>query len=61
MTAQLRAVAGSAVRHESMRIAGKEVDADDVIEVFNPYDNSVVGTVPKGTKAHAAQAFEIAS
>jgi putative phosphonoacetaldehyde dehydrogenase len=61
MTAQLRAVAGSAVRHESMRIAGKKVDADDVIEVFNPYDNSVVGTVPKGTKAHAAKAFEIAS
>jgi putative phosphonoacetaldehyde dehydrogenase len=61
MTAQLRAVAGSSVRHESMRIAGKKVDADDVIEVFNPYDNSVVGTVPKGTKAHAATAFEIAS
>ncbi|MDF3075840.1 MAG: phnY [Alphaproteobacteria bacterium] len=61
MTAQLRAVAGSSVRHESMRVAGKKVDADDVIEVFNPYDNSVVGAVPKGTKAHAAQAFEIAS
>jgi len=61
MTAQLRAVANVAPRHESMRIAGKKVDADDVIEVFNPYDNSVVGTVPKGTKAHAAKAFEIAS
>ncbi len=61
MTAQLRAVAGSSVRHESMRIAGRKVDAEEVIEVFNPWDNSVVGTVPKGTKAHAAQAFEIAA
>ena len=62
MTAQLRAVdAKAAPRHESMRIAGKKVDAADVIEVFNPFDNSVVGTVPKGTKEHAAQAFEIAA
>lgn len=61
MTAQLRAVAGASVRHESMRIAGRKVDAEDVIEVFNPWDNSVVGTVPKGTRAHAAQAFEVAA
>ncbi|MGE0154308.1 MAG: phosphonoacetaldehyde dehydrogenase [Reyranellaceae bacterium] len=61
MTAQLRAVAASPTRHESMRIAGRKVDAEDAIEVFNPWDNSVVGTVPKGTKAHAAQAFEIAA
>ena len=62
MTAQLRAVdSKSASRHESMRIAGRKVDADDVIEVLNPFDNSVVGTVPKGTREHAAQAFEIAA
>ena len=29
-----------------MRIAGKRVDTDTRIEVLNPYDNTVVGTVP---------------
>jgi len=46
-----------APRKESMRIAGKLVATDDVIEVFNPYDNSVVGTVPAGRPEHVREAF----
>ena len=47
--------------HQSMRIAGGLVDADDVIEVRYPYSNVVIGTVPAGRAAHAKQAFEIAA
>lgn len=51
------------VRHETMRIAGKNVQGDsgDVVEVLNPYDNSVVGTVPRASRAQVAGAFEIAA
>ncbi len=49
------------VRHEPMRIAGKKVDADGVVEVRYPYTDTVVGTVPAGTAKHARQAFEIAA
>jgi len=49
------------IRHEPMRIAGKKVDADDVIEVRYPYTDEVIGTVPAGQAAHAKQAFEIAA
>ncbi|MWB79268.1 phosphonoacetaldehyde dehydrogenase [Pseudooceanicola sp. 216_PA32_1] len=48
-------------RHEPMRIAGRRVDSDAVIEVRYPWDNSVIGTVPAGTAAHAREAFEIAA
>jgi hypothetical protein len=40
------------IRRESMRIAGKLVHTDDVIEVMNPYDNTVVGTVPAARPEH---------
>jgi phosphonoacetaldehyde dehydrogenase len=45
------------VRREVMRIAGKHVATDDVIEVRNPYDNAVVGTVPAGRPEHVRDAF----
>ena len=48
-------------RHEPMRIAGRRVDSDAVIEVRYPWDNSVIGTVPAGTAAHAREAFGIAA
>ncbi len=48
------------VRHEPMRIAGELVDAKDKIEVFNPYNNEVVGTVPAGTAEDVKRAFQIA-
>jgi len=51
----------AAPRHEPMRIAGRRVDSDSVIEVRNPWDSSLVGTVPAGTAAQVAEAFDIAA
>ncbi|MFC3695179.1 phosphonoacetaldehyde dehydrogenase [Chenggangzhangella methanolivorans] len=45
-------------RREAMRIAGKLVQTDDIVEVFNPYDNSVVGTVPAARAEHVREAFQ---
>ncbi len=47
--------------HETMRIGGKKIDTEKRIEVRYPYTNEVIGTVPAGTAAHAAQAFAIAA
>ena len=46
-----------------MRIAGKLVDGDTGknIEVLNPYNGDVVGTVPRASRAQIAEAFEIAA
>ncbi|GGF05914.1 phosphonoacetaldehyde dehydrogenase [Stappia taiwanensis] len=52
---------GLSVRHEPMRIAGRKVDAEDVIEVRYPFTGEVIGTVPAGTAAHAREAFAIAA
>jgi len=51
----------TAVRHEPMRIAGRKIDAEGVIEVRYPYTGMVVGTVPAGRDEHARDAFEIAA
>ncbi|MBB3063815.1 phosphonoacetaldehyde dehydrogenase [Limibacillus halophilus] len=51
----------SSPRHEPMRIAGRKVDADDVIEVRYPYTDQVIGTVPAGNALHAREAFQIAA
>ena len=63
MTATQRAPAGGpeAIRREAMRIAGERLGADDVLEVRYPYDDSVVGTVPRGTAEHCRKAFDIAA
>jgi len=49
------------VRHEKMRIAGKLVDGDTGkrIDVLNPYNGEVVGTVPRASREQIAAAFEI--
>ena len=45
-----------------MRIAGQLVDGDcGVLEVFNPYNGEVVGTVPRASREQVAGAFEIAN
>jgi putative phosphonoacetaldehyde dehydrogenase len=46
-----------------MRIAGRQVDGDSgkVIEVMNPYNGSVVGTVPRASRDQVADAFRIAA
>ncbi len=49
------------VRQESMRVAGERVDSDGVVEVQYPYDETVVGTVPRGKAEHCRRAFEIAA
>ncbi|MCP1832513.1 MULTISPECIES: phosphonoacetaldehyde dehydrogenase [Bradyrhizobium] len=46
-----------AVRHEQMRIAGSLVDTDEHVEVFSPYTNKVVGTVPAARPEHVRSAF----
>ncbi len=44
-------------RREAMRIAGRLVTTDDVVEVRNPYDGSLVGTVPAARAEHVREAF----
>lgn len=44
--------------HETMRIGGKKIDTDDRVEVFNPYDGSLVGSVPSADPSHIAAAFK---
>ena len=43
------------VRHEPMRIAGRKVEADGVVNVHYPYTNAVVGTVPAEELSPARQ------
>lgn len=45
------------IRKETMRIAGKPVDTADHIEVLNPYNGAVVGTVPAARPEHVREAF----
>ncbi|HUR42508.1 MAG TPA: phosphonoacetaldehyde dehydrogenase [Aestuariivirga sp.] len=49
------------VRHEPMRIGGRKVDTDGIINVHYPYTDAVIGTVPAGRAEHARQAFDIAA
>jgi len=44
-------------RTEAMRIAGKRISTDEMIEVRNPYDNALVGTVPIARPEHVREAF----
>ncbi|HUF86566.1 MAG TPA: phosphonoacetaldehyde dehydrogenase [Thermohalobaculum sp.] len=55
------AVRHEPIRHEPMRIAGRKVDAEAVIEVAYPYTGAVIGTVPAGRAEHAREAFAIAA
>ncbi|MFM0091858.1 phosphonoacetaldehyde dehydrogenase [Paraburkholderia sediminicola] len=45
------------VRHEALRIGGEEIRRAEIIEVFNPYNGELVGTVPKATLADVRHAF----
>jgi putative phosphonoacetaldehyde dehydrogenase len=49
------------IKHQSMRIAGKKVDAEKNINVHYPYTNEIIGTVPAGNAEHAKQALDIAT
>ena len=48
-------------QHEPMRIAGKKIDAEKIIEVEYPYTGEIIGTVPAGNSQHAKQALDIAA
>ncbi|NYT35310.1 phosphonoacetaldehyde dehydrogenase [Allopusillimonas soli] len=48
------------LRREALRIAGEKIYRDRVIEVFNPYNGDLVGTVPKATLEDVRRAFAIA-
>jgi phosphonoacetaldehyde dehydrogenase len=50
-----------AIRHETMRIAGRKVDTQDRVPVHYPWTDEVIGTVPAGTAEHAREAFAIAA
>jgi len=48
------------LRREAMRIGGDSVHRDRVIDVFNPYTEQLIGTVPKATLEDVRRAFTIA-
>jgi len=48
------------LRREAMRIGGKPVHTDRVIEVFNPYTEQLIGTVPKASIEDVKRAFSVA-
>ena len=48
-------------RSEKMRIGGQKVSGDaGSLEVFNPYKNEVVGTVPRASRGQVQHALQIA-
>ena len=46
------------LRQEKMRIAGELVGGDRVIEVRNPYNGQVIGTVPKASIEQLRAAYD---
>lgn len=50
----------SAVRHESLRIAGEKVAGERTFDVRYPYTGEVIATVPKATVAQVRQALATA-
>ena len=60
MMADLAHVRSGRVLHEKMRIAGKAVGSERVIEVMNPYTGALVGTVPKAGLDDVRRAFSLA-
>ena len=60
MMTELAEVKHGATLQAKMRIAGELVGGDRVIEVYNPYTNALVGTVPQATVGDIRRAFAIA-
>ncbi|KDB09910.1 phosphonoacetaldehyde dehydrogenase [Burkholderia sp. lig30] len=60
MNAMADTTAAGDIRHEALRIDGERIRHDDVIEVRNPYDGALVGTVPKATLDDVRRAFAVA-
>jgi phosphonoacetaldehyde dehydrogenase len=60
MMTELQDVRHGAVLHAKMRIAGALVGGERTLDVHNPYNGHVVGTVPKATVEDVRRAFAIA-
>ena len=60
MMTELKDVRHGAPLHAKMRIAGEEVGGARTIDVHNPWNGQVVGTVPKATLEEVRRAFAIA-
>jgi acyl-CoA reductase-like NAD-dependent aldehyde dehydrogenase len=60
MMTELADVKRGAVLSAKMRVAGREVGGNRVIEVRNPYTNALVGTVPKASIDDIRGAFAAA-
>ncbi|MDS0861538.1 aldehyde dehydrogenase family protein, partial [Burkholderia pseudomultivorans] len=60
MNAIAEPTAARGIRHEALRIDGERIRRDAVIEVRNPYDGALVGTVPKATLDDVRRAFAVA-
>jgi phosphonoacetaldehyde dehydrogenase len=56
----MNAPLSSTQRRATMYIAGRPVTTDDTIEVRNPYDGSLVGTVPAARPEQVREAFAMA-
>ena len=48
------------LRREAMRIGGKSVHTERVLDVYNPYTEQLIGTVPKASVDDVRRAFSIA-
>jgi len=59
-TMDLDGVRHGAALHEKMRIAGERVGGERTIEVRNPYNGALVGTVPRASVEDIRRAFAIA-
>ena len=60
MLAEIEHLRDGAVLREKMRVAGERIGGDRVIEVRNPWNGRLVGTVPKATVEEIRGAFAIA-
>ena len=60
MTPLAQRKASSDLRHEGMRIGGEKVTRDRVIDVYNPFTEKIIATVPKATVDDIRRAFSIA-
>jgi len=60
MMTDLAHVRSGRVLHEKMRVAGRPVGGNRLIEVLNPYTGAIVGTVPKASVAEVGRALALA-
>ena len=60
MLSELSKIKDGEPLHQKMRIAGKLIGNERLIEVLNPYNGKLVGTIPKATVGDIRDAFRIA-